>query len=200
MPVPPPDLQAPFPTVRLLVLAGAIFASVSSEFLPTGLLPEIADGLGVGESRVGLLVSVFAGTVALTSIPVTLATQRFGRKRLLVVGALLLSLGELIAVLTPGTGTSTDTRVLVLWTGQIIAGIGAAALFPTSLAMVAQHLAGMEAAGKIRLKMTPRQTALCISALTDGLLWIGLASDRTLDEITRDIAAGLDCLIAQPAG
>lgn len=73
-------------------------------------------------------------------------------------------------------------------------------MIEASLTMVAQHLADMEAAGKIRLKMTPRQTALCISALTDGLLWIGLASDRTLDEITRDIAAGLDCLIVQPAG
>jgi acyl-CoA synthetase (AMP-forming)/AMP-acid ligase II len=61
----------------------------------------------------------------------------FGRKRLLVGGAVVLALGETVAVLTPGTASSTGTRVLVLWIGQIIAGIGAAALFPTSLAMVA---------------------------------------------------------------
>ena len=64
-----------------------------------------------------------------------------------------------------------------------------------TLAMVAEHLADMERRGQIRLKLTPVQTALCISALTDGVLWIGLATDRALDHISADIAAGLDCLI-----
>lgn len=64
-----------------------------------------------------------------------------------------------------------------------------------TLSMVAEHLAGMERSGQIRLKLTPIQTAMCISALTDGLLWIGLAEDRALDEISADIAASLDCLI-----
>jgi Na+/melibiose symporter-like transporter len=61
----------------------------------------------------------------------------FGRKRLLVGGALVLALGEVIAVLTPGAAVPTGTRMLVLWTGEAIAGLGAAAIFPTSLAMVA---------------------------------------------------------------
>src|SRR6187431_867712 len=52
-----------FPLFRLLILTGAIFVSVSSEFLPTGLLPDIAADLGVSESQVGLLVTVFAFTV-----------------------------------------------------------------------------------------------------------------------------------------
>lgn len=42
-----------------------------------------------------------------------------------------------MSILTPGAGTDTSTRVLVLWIGQALAGIGAAALFPTSLAVVA---------------------------------------------------------------
>jgi MFS family permease len=53
----------------------------------------------------------------------------FGRKRLLVGGASLLAIGELVAALAPG--------VPALWTGQALAGLGAAALFPTSLAMIA---------------------------------------------------------------
>lgn len=64
-----------------------------------------------------------------------------------------------------------------------------------TLAMVAEHMAAMERTGQIKLKLTPIQTAMCISALTDGLLWIGLASDRALDDISADIAAGLECLI-----
>ena len=57
--------------------------------------------------------------------------------RLLIIGAVVLAVGEVIAVATPGAGSSTGTRVLVLWIGQIVSGVGAAALFPTSLAMVA---------------------------------------------------------------
>src|SRR5699024_3826969 len=57
-----PDEQR-FPWVGLLTLAGAIFVSVTSEFLPTGLLPDMARDLDVSLSTAGLLVTVFAGTV-----------------------------------------------------------------------------------------------------------------------------------------
>lgn len=78
-------IAAPFPLFRLLVLSGAIFVSVSSEFLPTGLLPDMAGELRVSESRIGLLVSIFAGTVVLTALPLTALTRRFSRKWLMVV-------------------------------------------------------------------------------------------------------------------
>lgn len=73
-----------FPLLPLLVVGGAIFVSVSSEFLPTGLLPDIASDLGVSESRVGLLVTVFAFTVVVSTGPLTLLTRRMPRKALLV--------------------------------------------------------------------------------------------------------------------
>ena len=63
------------------------------------------------------------------------------------------------------------------------------------LGTVARHLSLLEQKGQIRLKMTALQTAMCISAMTDGLLWIGLISNRSLDAIADDIAAGLDCLV-----
>ncbi|MEV5750590.1 MFS transporter [Actinoallomurus sp. NPDC052308] len=53
----------------------------------------------------------------------------FGRKRLLVGGSALIVVGEVVAAASHG--------VHLLWAGQAIAGLGAAALFPTSLAMVA---------------------------------------------------------------
>ncbi|NUR58289.1 MAG: MFS transporter [Catenulispora sp.] len=52
----------------------------------------------------------------------------FGRKRLLVGGALLLGLGEVTSASSHG--------VHLLWVGQALSGLGAAALFPTSLAMI----------------------------------------------------------------
>jgi Na+/melibiose symporter-like transporter len=74
----------------------------------------------------------------------------FGRKRLLVAGAVLLTVGELIG--------SAASGVYLLWGGQALAGLGAAALFPTSLAMLA---AGTH---------TPKERARSIA------LWAGFLS------------------------
>lgn len=52
----------------------------------------------------------------------------FGRKRLLTGGALLLAAGEVISV---------SGGLHLLWAGQAVAGVGAAAIFPSSLAMIA---------------------------------------------------------------
>jgi predicted MFS family arabinose efflux permease len=86
-----------FPLFRLLVLAGAIFVSVSSEFLPTGLLPDIAADLEVSESRVGLLVTLFALTVVISTAPLTLLTRRFSRKWLIVAMLAVFALSNLLA-------------------------------------------------------------------------------------------------------
>jgi MFS family permease len=53
----------------------------------------------------------------------------FGRKKLLVGGALILLVGELIS--------TTSTGVVQMYFGQFIAGVGSAALFPTTLAIIA---------------------------------------------------------------
>jgi len=89
------------PLLRLLVLSGAIFVSVSSEFLPTGLLPDIATDLDVSESRVGLLVTLFAFTVALTTAPLTLVTRRVSRKWLLVGLLGVFAVSNVLAAVAP---------------------------------------------------------------------------------------------------
>jgi MFS family permease len=105
-------------------------------------IPAVLNGLfqqdlGTSSSQLTWISDAFLVPVCLLELSFGVLGDLFGRKRLLVGGALVLAVGEAIAVLTPGAGSSTGTRVLVLWTGQIIAGVGAAALFPTSLAMVA---------------------------------------------------------------
>ena len=101
-----------FPLFRLLVLAGAIFVSVSSEFLPTGLLPDIAADLDVSTSQVGLLVTVFAFTVVVSVAPLTVLTRRFSRKWLLVVLLGVFAVSNLVAALAPNYEMLTAARVL----------------------------------------------------------------------------------------
>jgi len=107
--------RQPFPVARLMVIAGAIFVCVSSEFLPTGILPEIAVGVGVSEAQAGLLVSVFAFTVALTTVPLTRLTYRYPRKWLMVVTLAAFALTNVICAVAP------DYWVLLL--GRILGGL-----------------------------------------------------------------------------
>ncbi len=66
----------------LLVLMLGAFVAQTTEYLPIGLLPQIAHSLNVSEARVGGLVTGYAWVAALTAIPLTLATQRLARRRL----------------------------------------------------------------------------------------------------------------------
>lgn len=104
--------QQRFPLFPLLVLAGAIFASVSSEFLPTGLLPDIAAELKVSESQVGLLVTVFALTVVVSAAPLAALTHRFSRKPLMVAMLVVLAIATVLAAISPNYAFLAGARVL----------------------------------------------------------------------------------------
>ena len=107
-----PGTAPAFPWLALVILAGAIFVSVTSEFLPTGLLPQMADGLGVSESRVGLLVTVFAGTVVLSAAPLTSLTYRYGRKNLVVVVLIGFAITNFLGAIAPNYEIMLLSRVL----------------------------------------------------------------------------------------
>jgi predicted MFS family arabinose efflux permease len=128
---PAPPIAPAFPWVGLLTLAGAIFVSVTSEFLPTGLLPEMAHDLGVSVATTGLLVTVFAGTVVAATTPLTTLTKRFPRKALVVAVLLVIAVANLGAALAPTYGVLVAARVL----GACAHGLfwGVVATYPTYL-------------------------------------------------------------------
>lgn len=107
-----PKDDTAFPWVGLLTLSGAIFVSVTSEFLPTGLLPEMAEGLGVSQSSIGLLVTFFAATVVVTAAPLTGLTRRLPRKPLVLVVLVTFAISNFIAALAPSYEVVVAARVL----------------------------------------------------------------------------------------
>lgn len=102
----------PFPWGGLLVLASAVFLSVTAEMLPTGLLPEMSAELGVGESQIGLLVSVFAFAVVLTSIPLSRLTRSVSRHRLIVLVLIVVSLSSAVTAIAPSFEILVGARIV----------------------------------------------------------------------------------------
>ena len=126
---------APFPLFRLLVISGAIFVSVSSEFLPTGLLPDIAAELNVSESQVGLLVTIFAGTVVVSTAPLTVLTRRFSRKWLMVLLLGVVSIANVLCAIAPTYGFLVGARIL----GGLAHGLFWAVTGPYAARLVPRH-------------------------------------------------------------
>ncbi|GAA1970192.1 MFS transporter [Isoptericola halotolerans] len=131
-------MPAPAPrtgTVRdaaagITVLAVANFVAITTEVLPVGLLPQLARGVGVTESTAGLLVTVYALVVAAFAVPLTLATQRFPRKPLLLVTLVVYVAGNLLVAVAPSYG--------VVAAGRTLGGLGHAVFFSVSIAYAAR--------------------------------------------------------------
>lgn len=128
----------PFPWVGLLTLSALIFVSVTSEFLPTGLLPDIAAELRVSESQVGLLITLFAGTVVLSAAPLTALTRNHSRKALVVVVLLVFVFGNVLASVAPSYAVLAIARVI----GGLAHGLFWAVVGAYSAHLVPKHQIG----------------------------------------------------------
>lgn len=133
---------APDPLQRLT--AGTLFAvALAVAVAQIGLsAPAVLNGLfqgdlGTSSTQLTWISDAFLVPITLFELSFGVVGDLFGRKRLLAGGALLMTVGALVSFLTPGAGASTGERVAILWTGQAIAGLGAAAIFPTTIAMLA---------------------------------------------------------------
>ncbi|GAB2809265.1 MFS transporter [Actinocorallia aurea] len=97
-------------------LPGALNGTFQQEFSTTG-------------SQLTWITAAFAIPMVVLELTTGVIGDLFGRKRLLQAGAALTVVGSLICALA---GT-----VHVMWAGQVVAGLGAAVLYPISLAMIA---------------------------------------------------------------
>jgi MFS family permease len=125
-------------TAGTLVAAAAAVAvaqiGLSAPAVLNGLFQQ---DLGTTSTQLTWISDAFLVPVTLLELSFGVVGDLFGRKRLLAAGTALMAVGALLCFLTPGPGTAHGTRVAVLFAGQALAGIGAAAIFPTSVAMLA---------------------------------------------------------------
>ncbi|MFC0006154.1 MFS transporter [Micromonospora siamensis] len=99
------------PWRTLLLLAGAAFATVTTELLPASLLLQIGDDLDVTPAAAGRLVGAWALTIAVASVPLTRLTSRTPRRRLVPGVLLLLALATAGTALAPSYGWALTGRI-----------------------------------------------------------------------------------------
>ncbi|QLE73723.1 MFS transporter [Streptomyces rectiverticillatus] len=112
------------------LLALGIFAMVTSEFVVAGLMPQMADGLGVTVPQIGYLITAFAVAMAAGGPFLTVAVMRLRpRTALLTLFAVFLA-GNVLA--------ATATTYGAMMAARIVTGVASQAFFGVSLSLCAQ--------------------------------------------------------------
>jgi DHA1 family inner membrane transport protein len=119
--------------LALAALALSTFTYVTTETIPIGLLPQIADGLHARASSVGLLVTAYGLIVVIATLPLTRLTRRWPRKRLLGVLLGVFVVSTALSAAAPTYATLLVARVVTALSQAVFWAIvspAAAALFP----------------------------------------------------------------------
>ncbi|MFF3614900.1 MFS transporter [Streptomyces sp. NPDC002580] len=130
--------------LALLALAVVAFGIGTTEFATMGLLPQIADGIGVSVPHAGNVVSAYALGVVVGAPVLTGIGARVPHKRLLLLLTGLFVVGNVASAFAPTFGT--------LFAARFLAGLPHGALFGVG-AVVASRLVAPERAARAVSKM-----------------------------------------------
>ena len=95
----------------LIGLTFAVFVFNTSEFMPIGLLTDIATDLNISEARAGLLISVYAWVVAIMSLPLMIIVSKMELKRLLLSIIALFVVSHVASAFAEGYYTLMLSRI-----------------------------------------------------------------------------------------
>ncbi|MFD3698564.1 Cmx/CmrA family chloramphenicol efflux MFS transporter [Streptomyces sp. NPDC058646] len=98
--------------VAVYVLGLSVFALGTSEFMLSGLLPPIAEDMGVTIPQAGLLISAFAIGMVIGAPLLAVATLRLPRRTTLVSLISLFGLGQVAGALAPSYELLFASRVV----------------------------------------------------------------------------------------
>ncbi|AOP48454.1 MFS transporter [Streptomyces lydicus] len=146
------------------VLAVGIFAMVTSEFAVAGLMPQMADGLGVGIPQIGYLITAFAVAMSAGGPFLAFAVLRLRQKHALMLLFGIFLAGNVLAALAPDYG--------VMLAARIVTGVASQAFFGVAVSLCVR-LARPEVRG--------RAIALAMNGLMLGTL-LGLPLSTVVGE------------------
>jgi len=108
-----------FPWLFLLIMSSVTFLGILSELVPSGILPQMSEGLKVSYAAIGLLVSVYAIASAVGTIPLITWTIEMNRKKLLMILMLTFGVSNLIIAVS----SSYYLTALCRLAGGVAAGV-----------------------------------------------------------------------------
>ena len=126
------------PMGALLALAMTGFICIVTETLPAGLLPQISQGLDVSSALAGQMVTVYALGSLLAAIPLTIATQGWRRRNVL----LLTIVGFLLFNSITAWSSDYGATLIARFFAGASAGLAWSLLAGYARRMVAPHLQG----------------------------------------------------------
>ena len=129
--------------LALLALAVGAFGIGTTEFAPMGLLPVIADGVGVSIPTAGGLVSAYAIGVMLGAPLMTLLLARWSRRKALIALMAIFTLGNLLSALAPNYLSLMGARIVTSLNHGAFFGLGS--LVAASLVPPAQRASAIAA-------------------------------------------------------
>ena len=92
------------------------------------LLPDMVDDLGLNSTDVLWVNSIYSLIFASLLIPIGLISDRYGRRRLFMIGTLIFLLGSF------GSGASTGPEMLIAF--RALQAVGASMMLPSSIAII----------------------------------------------------------------
>lgn len=101
------------------LMASVTFVGILSELVPSGILPQLAEGLGISDTQVGFLVGVYALASAICAIPLISATLAVNRKKLLMALLIGFAASNIVVAISSSYAVIVACRIV----GGICAGV-----------------------------------------------------------------------------
>ena len=144
------------PVGALLVLAAIGFTAITTELLPSGLLPQISAGLNVSEPVAGYLTAGYAAIIVVAVIPATMLLARVPRNVLLVALVVTFAISNLLVGLVSDFGAALAAR--------LVGGLAHGVLWSTMAPFVARIVPAHKVGKAIAVVFTGNSLGLAIGA------------------------------------
>ena len=150
----------------LIAVCGATFMLLVDVTIVQVALPTMQRQLHASFADLEWVISAYALALAALILTQGSLADRFGRKRIFVVGLAVFTLASLLC------GLADSATFLIV--GRAVQGIGGAAMFATSLALIGQDFRGAERGTAIAAWGATVGGAVAVGPLVGGALTSGL--------------------------
>ncbi len=126
------------PVGALIVLAAIGFTAITTELLPSGLLPQMSADFRVSEATAGYLTAGYAAIIVVTVVPLSMLLARVPRHFLLIALILTFAASNALVAVVSDFGAAMGSRVV----GGIAHGLLWSAMAPFVARIVPAHKVG----------------------------------------------------------